>query len=340
MTIPTLSQPKIWGFYHDPPIWIESEPIGLDEEPVPLNAFSEMQEEVLRINITDRLEFRATREGLFAFDFSNWPEMLPTDEMDQFFFEHQVSSKLAQVSMMNAFLAFVYTFEFQRGVHRMRMLVAPDDLLWFFTFDGRPMTLTVRLNSLFQSSDPATYNPGIPTKHDPRLLLRQQTIPVAIIENAVAALGDLISRFESDGAQLADLFLRASKEYQEYDYPAAMITNWAITEKMLQELWEKYLADNRTRDGEVFINSDRKKRLQDGRTYSASVLIELLSLLEIIDSSLFSKLMEVRKMRNDWIHSLNSEMTHHDAFLSTEVCESMLGLTRNIELSGQRLLML
>jgi len=339
--MPALSPPTIWGFYHDPPAWIESEPRGLEEDPVPKSTFDAMREEVLRIRVSDRLAFRATREGLFAFDFSNWPEMLLPNELDQHFFEDQVSSKLAQVSIMNAFLAFVYSFEYkERTAMRMRMVVAPDDLVWFPRLDARPMMLKIRLSSLIESGDPGTYNPGKPVRTDPRLLLRTQTIPVAIIEKAIAALGDLVARFESDGPQLADLFLRASKEYQEYDYPAAVITNWAITEKMLQELWGKYLADNRNRDGEVFINSDRKKRLQDGRTYSASVLIEVLSLVELIDSSLYSKLMEVRKMRNDWIHSLKSEMTHHDAFLSTEVCESMLLLTRNIELSGQRLLML
>jgi hypothetical protein len=135
---------------------------------------------------------------------------------------------------------------------------------------------------------------------------------------------------------LCDMFLRASKLYSEHNYSLSLILDWAIVERMLQELWTKYIDDNRTRDGAVFINIKRRDRLRDKRTFSAAVIIKTLSLVDYLTLELSAKLSAIRKIRNDWIHGLGTTATRENAEIATSCAEDMLAIVRRIRLTGAR----
>ena len=68
-------------------------------------------------------------------------------------------------------------------------------------------------------------------------------------------------------------------------------------EKLINELWAKYKADNKERDGRTFISGERAKRLDDGRSFTASVISEILSFANYIDYDLYADMSKVRKRR-------------------------------------------
>jgi hypothetical protein len=137
---------------------------------------------------------------------------------------------------------------------------------------------------------------------------------------------------QEDGVLLVDLFLRASKAHQDHNYSAALIGFWAVSEKLLQELWRSYQEENRTRDGKSFINSKRMAILNDGRSFTASVMAEFLSLTGRIDFALYEKISHVRKARNGWMHSLTPGISSADALAAGKLCEAMLKIVRNVAL--------
>jgi hypothetical protein len=109
-----------------------------------------------------------------------------------------------------------------------------------------------------------------------------------------------------------------------------------VTEKLLQHLWETYLDDNRRREVEsetvAFINKDRKKRLEDGRTFSAAVISEILSLASYLPFHLYQDMTEVRRARNDWIHGLEP-IPKETVARSIRVAEWMLEQVHELSLS-------
>ena len=170
---------------------------------------------------------------------------------------------------------------------------------------------------------------------DSRIQSRGAPLPVDVVAKSADDLSQLIDDWGTDGLLLADLFLRGSKAYQDHNYSAALINHWAITEKLLQELWAKYQDDNKQRDGQDFVTGERRKRLQDGRTFTAAVISEALSFADDLPHDLYLKMGKTRKARNDWIHPPGKPITRKHAADSTEVCQEMLKLVRDIELIGQ-----
>jgi hypothetical protein len=177
------------------------------------------------------------------------------------------------------------------------------------------------LEYLTRSNDPLSYNQNFSPTFDVRISERQGIVSLSDLRRTTDKLAEVMEAFPTDGLLLLDLFLRGSNAYQDGSYSSCLITNWAITEKLLQELWENYQNDNRTRDGKPFVTGQRLKRLQDSRTYTVAIVTEILSLSSYIDDELYTDIGNARKARNDWMHSLKGMFYEDDAKLATHVCE-------------------
>lgn len=166
--------------------------------------------------------------------------------------------------------------------------------------------------------------------------LRRPGPPIAgdVIERTISDLSELMNKYEGDGVQLVDLFLRASKAHQDHNYSAVLINYWAISEKLLQELWRKYQEDNSERGGVQFISKRRRDVLGDGRSFTASVIAEFLSFADVIEFTLYEKITSVRRARNNWMHALTPSIGSSEASSACEVCEALLRHARGLELRG------
>jgi hypothetical protein len=327
------------AFYHDPPMWVGTSPVDHTDSP-PSVDFDSLREPVFEAELSGGIKLRVSREGLFKFDFSNWEPGVypPDDDGTPAPFDDQVAVILARTTVMNSLLGFLYTNELK--MHRFsrdQMVVTPETVISTGSFDG-DLSMgfgNQRVSHLALSSYPSTYLPSLPVTMDNRIQMRGAPLPIDVMTKTADDLSHLIEEWGTDGLLLIDLFMRASKAYQDHNYSAALINHWAITEKLLQELWSKYQDDNKQRDGEDFITGDRRKRLQDGRTFTAAVISETLSFADYIPHKLYVKMGKTRKARNDWIHPPGKPITRKHAIESTEVCQEMLKLVRNVEMIGQ-----
>ena len=321
------------GFYHDPPLWVGASPI--DEETDELENLDSLVEVVYQTTMPCGVRISVTREGLFAFGFGSFDmrTILPEAKDRIGSRDENARSVLGRTLFMNAFLALVYT----NAGPLDRMVVTPEVLMYIGAVDD-PALITSspshRLEFLNRSNDAGSYNPNWNPTDDFRIRERSRTIRSSDLAQATDQLASFMSDYPSDGLLLLDLFARASKAYQDYSYSSCLITYWAIIEKLLGELWETFQTDNKTRNGQPFVAGQRLKRLQDGRTYTAAVIIEILSLTSYIDDELYQDISRIRKARNDWMHSLKGNFNHSDADAATRACERMFLQVRNLELRG------
>lgn len=328
------------GFYHDPPLWIGSSPINYGvEEPVNFGSFRDV---IFRQKLSCGIEIKVSREGLFSFGFTDWElGMFKVEEAGINEFKIQAETVLRRTNVMNAYLAFLYTNEIvMKNYGRDCMVITPELIISMNSLDKDDMGFgNTHVSRLALSSYPSTYQDLLHPTFDDRISMRGMPVDLSVAEKTASDLNILINTTGLDGILLADLFVRASKSYQEHNYSFSLIINWAITEKLLQELWTRYQEENTLRDDKVFLSKDRKKKLNDSRTFTAAVISETLSLANYIDYDLYEKLSIVRKVRNDWMHK-QIAASSSDGQVAMDVCEQLLSLVRKIELRGQKSLRL
>jgi hypothetical protein len=144
----------------------------------------------------------------------------------------------------------------------------------------------------------------------------------------------ILTNLPVDELTVTDLLMRAAVLYQDSNFSVCLEMAWTATEHLVDRLWTSFIEANRSREvsGKTvpFINADRRTRLE-GRDYSASVVIEILSLEDLIPWNLYGDLTRVRIARNKWLHSMQI-VDSETASLAMWTAERMLAQVEGIEL--------
>jgi hypothetical protein len=93
------------------------------------------------------------------------------------------------------------------------------------------------------------------------------------------------------------LFLEAYHNYALHKWKNTLLLGWAFIEIILNKLWKDTILSN-TQETET----NRKKRLKDNRTYSASVKTEFLYAKGELDMNVYNQMNDLRSLRNALIH--------------------------------------
>jgi hypothetical protein len=326
---------NVTGFYHDPPLFLVEYPMS-DEGKV--LHFDRFDEDILRTKLGGGLEMRATVEGLFAFDFSAIADCkIPGNEdgaMDDF--NAIAEAMIRRTRIMNAYLAFFYTHQIlvdHRG--QDRMVVTPDLTISMHSLnkDSGQGFGSQRVSHLSMSRFESTYIQTLPYSMDDRISMRGGPVSEEVVQSAAADLSVLIENQGDEGVLLVDLFLRASKAFQDHNHSLSLISYWTIIERLVNDLWMQMQEDYKSHQGATFIDGARRKRLKDGRTFTASVMSEMLSFLDYISKDLYDDISATRKVRNDWMHDLKS-VDAKEAMLANSVCERLLKQVKGLTLIG------
>ena len=320
-----LSDRTIVAFYHDPPLWVGTNPVdranGMRLDLELLN------QEVFRRKLSCGIELRVSIEGIFAFDFTDWtPGRRPSQDLIDADFDELANAAVNRTYAMNAFLSFLYT---RRAVHDKfshgRMVVTPELEITTDNIDmeGAQGFGNNRVSHLALSRFISTYSMTSPPAFDSRILSRNVPISETAVTHAAEDFSTVVSRGGLQDVLLLDLFLRASKAFQDHNYSLSIINYWAVIEKLIGILWKNMQDDYRHRDGVVFIDGARRRRLDDGRTFTAAVVIEMLSFNNYIDNQTYDDLTRIRKVRNEWMHNLRPASAD-SAKLAGEICAGLL----------------
>lgn len=321
------------AYYLWPTVWVGSKPpaSGTDVD------VTSLEEEVYRTTLSVGIAAKVLREGLFVFDFSDWPPGRGLPEDNSFDFDAAASVVLQRVAVLNAHLACLYTTVGRRQKYGLeKMVVSPSDLILSRTLDAQNVSFAdLRVAALALARYPTTYRIDLPTLFDWRIASRNLVIETDTVEESFDLLSNVLEHPTLDALLITDLLMRSCKAYEDHNYSLCLVTAWAIAEKLLQRLWERYLEANRQRqiDGsEVsFINQSRKKKLTESRDFNASVISEVLSLVDYLPAPLYRDMTKVRQARNDWVHGLEP-VSRETAALSVSVAEEMLRLVDSLDL--------
>jgi len=268
---------------------------------------------------------------MFIFDFSGWSPSRAPPNRDEKNFDAMAEAILRRVTVLNAHLACLCTKLCERqGQAIPKMVVSPSDIIALKSLDESGMNFgDMRVGALALARFPSTYAQGLPATFDWRLIMRNVVIEIDTVAESFQLLDTVLQHPAPYALIVTDLYARSCKAYEDHNYSLCLVMAWAITEKLVQELWDRYLEANREReiDGAkvTFINRSRRDLLTDGRDFHASVIGEILSLANSLPFPLHKDISRVRQARNDWLHELKP-LSREDALLSVSVAERMLNL--------------
>ena len=106
----------------------------------------------------------------------------------------------------------------------------------------------------------------------------------------------IISKLNIQSSE-AILFLEAYHNYTLHKWNNALLLGWAFIEILIEKLWKEKILSNTSAD-----ELSRKDRLNDPRTYSASLKTEFLYSTNQLTKDLYNKLNQLRSIRNKLIH--------------------------------------
>jgi hypothetical protein len=327
---------NVTGFYHDPPLFLREVPFDAVSRHVLFDRFTL---EVMRTPLAQGIVMNAAVQGMFAFDFSAAVDHgLGAEPVDHDDFEAWAQSVVARANVMNAYLAFFYTRLImldQRVVERM--VVTPEltiPMQDISSFAG-VMTSNAHVSHLIMSAFPATYIIGLPIDGDRRLLGRCESPAVSsnCLGAAAADLSRLVEEYGVEGIVIMDLFLRATRAYQDHNHSLSLISYWTIVERLINRLWQQMQSENESRDGAQFIDGRRRKTLNDTRTFTAAVMCEMLSFQGILNRDLYEAISTIRRSRNKWMHNLTA-VSSEDSWTANSICERLLKQVMDVTVIG------
>lgn len=326
-----LISPAVVAFYHAPAVWCGIKPSEQDWLSKSEDFFIK---DVVVGEIHNIVKYRVRKDGLFVFDFSMWNKA-PETEIKDFILtkgktipkETTEAEKLAEdryvlrCKVLNAFLCCLST--------------SHTDVKKRATFIPMPVKGDAVHFALFDQNHSHRVESSLPNDPIDRYIATQTTLDISsrlirpevykrteleieVIEYAFSLLEKVFENDFDDLYNILDLLYRAAYEFQKSQFEETLILCWAVCEKMLMHLWVEHLKERK-------VNKDRRKNLT-GRDFKASIVIENLELLGIINNDLYDNLTRIRKSRNNWLHSLN-KVSDRDASTAIRTCEEIISLS-------------
>ena len=327
----------ILAFFLYPPVWVIKPPPAEGPSPISVDVRA-MEDEVYRRKIPGGIEVKVTRDGLFVFDFSSWARCQRPPEVENMVdFDEEVSGRVGKAEVMNAYLVCLYSaiIRIQR-FNPEKMTVTLSDMIAMRSFDSRDMVAgSLKCLPWVQARYPSQYPSTIPPGLDWRILARSFAIEKPTLDQSFELLEAILKRPYDTGTALTALLNSACKTFEDHDYWFSLVVSWSLSEKILQSLFESYVDANREKAVEgksiTFINAERRKKLLDGRDFTASVVIEILSFLDVFPLQLYNDLSRVRRARNNWIHNLKP-VSRKEAELGVNVAVQLFRELTGIDL--------
>lgn len=309
------------GFVLSPPVWAGENPRLKFQDLPALGSFG--HQEVFRKTLKAGLDVQVSLDGFFSFDFSKFAPNPPEDEET---IDNLVDIMRDRIRAFNCYLVCLYTAVLRienRAIEKM--VVTP-----------RLVLLRENLDEIGMGGDPSAFAqlahrfPGTRGTSSSGLLDRSPTLGHDILEMSFDIYDQLLLRAEPDLLVQTELLLRSTAALENHDFPLALITSWAVCEYLAHRLWDRYIQDNRKRGGSSFLSGDRIRRLKDTRTYTAAVILEVLSLQGRISKKLYARLTATRSARNGWLHELKP-ISRRAGEEAQEAAQQMLNLVENLD---------
>ena len=159
------------GYYLRPTVWAIDAPTQSADDIDPRS----LDEKVLRDVLQCGIVIGVQRQGLFIFDFTNWPPGRAIgDESTAVAFDEIARVQLSRVEVLNAHLACLYSaISNLQNFCLDKMSAVPDDLIYKKSIDDSGMSFgNPIVGALALAPFRSTYQTGVPRSFDWRLATR------------------------------------------------------------------------------------------------------------------------------------------------------------------------
>ncbi len=319
----------IVGFYHVPPIWVGEAPRDAHGLIDP----KRVNERVFNTTLRSGIGVSVHRCGVFFFDFSTYPPpgLPPNVDRTDPNAVYNANKALAnrRVTLMDAYLTCVYQAYDRRPTFPFwKMVISPSSLIKRDSLAGSRLSVNdTRLIDILSGPEHVSWDEAT---------RRAQTITLDVLKESLDLFSDLLEHGYAEAPLLVALFLRSCVSYEDDNYSVALLMAWAVIEKLLNRMWDRYLSVT----PEQHVRSLSQKNNWSMRNYPEVVAAAMIDVLNreglfainrhgfIIDD-LESHLTIARNARNAWIHDL-ATIGRQDAARAKHAVEEMLGLSEGI----------
>ena len=314
---PTIRQdgvtPGVEGYFRIPVIWVGERPDAAASATFATNVHhAVVVEEDLRAGI----KARVLRDGTFLFDFSSWnlaPQIFipgyriepgtphrPPHETES---AVQDSEKYAVIraQVMNVHQSCLATAEWlhRRGSNGVGVPVATGDALKGWTFDECLGYRNIETNPRHLVRQAANGRDGVYSKSS----YHRHLIDIEVAKYSLNLLDQiLLSKSKKTVIiQMVEAAYLAACRCMEGRLGEAITLAWGVCEQLLSISWKELISEASVKGT---MTRKRKEKLNNGRDYTASVVIEMLELSGRINHDLYVSISNARQARNNWMHKM------------------------------------
>ncbi|MET9310931.1 hypothetical protein ABZX12_03815 [Kribbella sp. NPDC003505] len=266
-----------------------------------------------RWSLESGLSIEATAGGFLGFDFTHLPSaVLPNDDPPaDNMLELAIQAMRERVQVINAFALCLHsaTVEFDK-----------------FSYGGFRITH----EDLVHYDDLRQGHGGPGMKHLPLIPLqgyllphpsRHGVVPASTIEHACKLLDSVLGCSHPKSLALVALTNHALSACKGHDFELAVASAWTACESLLQTLWDTYTHAQATSHG--LSVSKNRRAYWSGRDFTASIIVEVMTLAGTIAPKLSIAIGEVRSRRNKWIHGV-AAASYQDAIAAVTLARDLL----------------
>ena len=317
--------PAIEGYFRVPSIWVGREP---DPESVRNLNLQIHHEVVLDTDLDSGIAVRVQLDGTFLFDFSSWdfapqvvvpgyrhpgpgiPHRLPPETAEAL--QSAEDYAIVRAKVMNVQQACLATSEqiLKGRLEHMGFPVDAQTTLKGQSFESAVSYIESALDVHYLARNAANNNYTV----SPYRLFPRRVLELDVVKHSLAFLDRILLQNDLTLIHMIDSLYGAARRYSERRSGEAVVVAWAVCEQLLSSAWNGLLDDAKS---DFRMSGKRRKKLK-GRDYTASVMVEMLELVNRIDYDSYSRLEVARKSRNEWAHSFQEPNY-------SEVCETFGG---------------
>lgn len=129
---------------------------------------------------------------------------------------------------------------------------------------------------------------------------------IDVIEKSIMLFDKIMSHELEDMFRVVDMCDTASYLISAYRYGESVSSSWTVCERILNHYWDVRLKNFSGSEEQKSKYKKRRERLNDSRSYTSAVKLEVLVSEKVLDHELAESLHSARRTRNDWLHKMAS----------------------------------
>lgn len=325
--------PAVNSYYFMPPAWIGRKP---SNEEYRNNPISELEKIVHEEDIEAGIKIKVSRNGMFTFDCTNWQKggIIEISENINSQEEAKIRARIeagvmARTQLMNTHLACLYNFN---SSIKPRQLILPSNMILYSwnVNSYEPLNKGESLTSIYILGKISDFR-----SRKQAYLEESIEIELESVKNSFKLLKEILESNTKNLFNLIDMFYKAIVTCSESRFSEALILCWTVCENLLNQKWENYIEERRTvNNGISRINRERKEKLM-GADFTASIVSEILELVDVLPKDIFDALNKIRGKRNKWMHE-QKEVTYMDALAAIEGTKRLIQHVTGLQLNIHR----